>query len=325
MYISPYYHGGVPDSLFSADYPERRARVPRGLPLVVALQGQGDAAGLTSQLEQFLWSNTEPEELVRFDTDELLDYRSRRPIITFDEDHFVDYSPEELVLAVAHDQLGNPFLILTGFEPDYRWERFIDTVMMLVHEFEVRVTVWTSSIPMPVPHTRPVTTTVSGTREDLIEARSVWKPRTQMSASINHVLDYRLQNLGEDVVGFAHLVPHYLANTEYPEVLLAALDGIMAATGLILSTDPVREATASFRTQVDAQIANSDETMEMVHTLEQRYDEYVENHGSVSPLAGEDGRLPTADQIASELERFLAQQAQQSENDKDNDSDGGMY
>lgn len=291
--------------------------MPKGLPLVVAMQGLGDAAGLTSQLEEYLWSHGEPEELLRFDPDQLLDYRARRPVITFDEDHFVDYSPEELLLALAHDQLGNPFLILTGYEPDYRWEQFIDTILMLVHEFEVRVTVWTSSIPMPVPHTRPITATVSGTRDDLIEARSVWRPKTQLSASINHVLDYRLQGLGEDVVGFAHLVPHYLSNTEYPEVLLTALDGIMAASGLILPTDSVREAAEAFKEQVDAQISESEETVEMVRTLEKRYDDYRENQSNESSLVGEDGRLPTADQIASELERFLAQQFDAGDDDRD--------
>lgn len=292
--------------------------MPRGLPLVVALQGLGDAGGLAAQLEEYLWKDTAPEVLVRFDADQLLDYRARRPIITFDRDHFADYSPEELVLALARDQLGNPFLMLSGYEPDYRWDQFIDTVLLLIHDLDVRITVWASSIPMPVPHTRPIATTVSGSREDLIESRSLWKPNTRLSASVSHVLEYRLYSLGDEVVGFAHLVPHYLANSEYPEVLRAALDSIMAATGLLLPTDGVREAAAAFLAQVDEQVAENEETAEMVHTLESRYDEYVENREAASPLVDEDGRLPTADQIASELERFLAQQNEQGDDRPEN-------
>jgi len=214
----------VTDSIFSADYAERRARVPRGLPLVVAMQGLTDAGGAISQLEEYLWKHGSPEELVRFNADLLLDYRARRPVITFDEDHFVDYAPEELTLSVLHDELGAPFLLLSGYEPDFRWEQFIDTVLLLVHEFEVSITVWSHAIPMPVPHTRPISTTVSGTRDDLIEARSVWKPTTKLSASASHVLEYRLHSLGEEVAGFALLIPHYLANTEYPDALFAALE-----------------------------------------------------------------------------------------------------
>ncbi|WP_369411140.1 proteasome assembly chaperone family protein [Leucobacter edaphi] len=294
------------ESLFSADYPERRALVPKGLPLVVALQGLSDAGGAVSQLEEYFWREYEPQELVRFDADQLLDYRARRPIITFDETHLIDYSPEELGLFLLHDDLGKPFLLLSGYEPDFAWERFIDRVLLLIHEFEVSVTVWSHAIPMPVPHTRPISMTVSGTRDDLIEARSVWRPRTKLSASASHVLEYRLHSLGEDVVGLALLVPHYLANTEYPDALYAALDGIMATTGLILATERVLEAAREFNTQVDSQIAENDESSEMVRNLEHRYDAYMEDQTSRSPLVAEDGSIPTADQLASELERYLA-------------------
>lgn len=295
------------DPIFSADYAERRARVPRGLPLVVAMQGLTDAGGAVSQLEEYLWNRYEPEELLRFNADLLLDYRARRPVITFSEDHLVDYSPEELTMSLVHDELGKPFLLLSGYEPDFRWEQFIDAVLLLVHEFEVSTTVWAHAIPMPVPHTRPVATTMSGSRDDLIEERSAWRPTTRLSASAAHVLEYRLHSLGEEVVGFALLIPHYLANTEYPEALYAALDGIMAATGLILATDAVREASRGFIAQVDEQIAANGESLEMVRTLEERYDAYMEDRTIRSPLIGEDGMIPTAEQLASELERFLAE------------------
>ena len=41
-------------------------------------------------------------------------------------------------------------------------------------------------------------------------------------------------------------------------------------------------------------------------TLEQRYDSYMEGNPLRSPLTDEDGELPTADEIAAELENFLA-------------------
>lgn len=303
------------DPIFSAEYAERRAQVPKGLPLIVALRGISDAGGVIAQLEDYLWEQYQLEEVLRFNSDLLLDYRARRPVITFDQDHFIDYVPEELTLALGHDTLGAPFLLLSGFEPDYRWEQFIDTVLLLVHEFEVSTTVWSHAIPMPVPHTRPIRMTVSGSRDDLIESRSVWKPVTKLSASAGHVLEYRLHSLGEEVVGFALLVPHYLAGTEYPEALLTALDSIMVATGLIFATDEIREASRSFHRQVDEQIADNHESAEMVRSLEARYDSYMEDQTTRSPLMSEDGTLPTADQLASELERFLAQQREQEPGD----------
>lgn len=295
-------------------YAERRASVTKGLPLVVALSGSTDAGNAVSQLEQYLWERCKPEEIIRFDTDLLLDYRARRPLITFDEDHFTDYSPEELTLSLARDELGAPFLLLSGFEPDFRWEAFVEAVLLLVHEFEVSVTTWVQAIPMPVPHTRPIVATVSGTREDLME-RSAWKPTTRLPASIVHLLEYRLHGVGEEVVGFAHLVPHYLANNEYPELLTAALDNVMAATGLLFATDEAKERAHEFRQQVDRQISENEESRDMLDNLERRFDQYVEAHGDrSSSLLGEEGTMPTADQLASELERFLAERQQGPEN-----------
>lgn len=295
------------ESIFSEEYAERRARVPKGLPLMVTLSGVTDAGGVVSQLDTFLWERTEPEVLLRFNTDLLLDYRSRRPIITFEEDHFTGYAPEEITLSLCHDQLGAPFLLLSGFEPDFRWELFADAVLHLVAEFEVSVTVWSHAIPMPVPHTRPLRATVSGTRDDLIEERSVWKPTTKLPASIAHLLEYRLHHLGEEVVGFAILVPHYLAGNEYPDALLFALESVMAATGLIFTTDEVREQSHTFRAQVDRQVAENEESGEMLRSLEARYDAYMEDQSAKSALIDEDGLLPSAEKLASELERFLAQ------------------
>lgn len=274
--------------------------------MVVALLGVTDAGTAVGQLESYLWEHYAPQEIVRFSADELLDYRARRPLITFDEDHLVDYAPEELSLSLAHDELGAPFLLLSGYEPDFRWEQFIDTVLMLAHEFEVTRTVWTHALPMPVPHTRPIRATVSGSREDLIADRSVWRPTTKLAASVSHVLEYRLHSLGEEVTGFALLIPHYLGNTEYPDALLAALDGVMAASGLFFATDDVRQKAEAFRLQVDSQIADNSESEEMVHTLEERHDRYMQDRAEPSPLIDEDGAIPTADQLASELENFLA-------------------
>lgn len=301
------------ETIISSVNAELRAGVPKGVPLVVALGGSSDAGGVVSQLNDYLWERCDPQEIVRFNADLLFDYRARRPLITFDRDHFVDYEPETLSLALAHDELERPFLILTGFEPDFRWEQFIDTVLLFADEFEVTTTVWTHAIPMPVPHTRPIRATMSGSREDLNENRSVWKPTTKLPASVTHVLEYRLYGLGEDVAGFALLVPHYLANTEFPDTLLAALDGFMSATGLLFATDDIREASREYHAQVDQQISDNDESREMVHNLEARYDAYMEDQSvedptARNPLMGEDGSLPTADQLASEFERFLAQQ-----------------
>jgi hypothetical protein len=159
---------------------------------------------------------------------------------------------------------------------------------------------------MPVPHTRPISLTVSGTRADLVEQMSVWKPETQAPANVLHLVEHRLSELGEQVTGLVLLVPHYLSDTEFPDAAVAALSGISAATGLIFPSDELREEGREFRTRVDEQVAGNEELQRLVGVLEERHDTYMEGNPIASPLTGVDGQVPTADAIAAELERFLA-------------------
>ena len=280
--------------------------VPTGLPLVAGLTGFADAGSAVTQLNRYLLDTVRTTEIAVFDNDALLDYRARRPTILFDQDHLAEYSPPRLVLSLARDELGIPFLLLTGYEPDFQWDRFSDALLGLMERFQVISTTWVHAIPMPVPHTRPIKVTVSGTRADLIESLSAWRPRTQAPANLLHLLEYRLADMGESVTGFVLLVPHYLSDTEFPLAAVAALESVSAATGLIFPTDRLREEGREFVGKIDEQVTGSEELARLVGTLEERHDTYMQGNPLPSPLVDEDGAVPSADEIAAELEKFLA-------------------
>src|SRR5665213_475910 len=248
--------------------------VPLGLPLIAGLTGFADAGAAVSQLSEYLLDTLEHRTIAEFDNDVLLDYRARRPTIFFDEDHLANYSPAALRLYLANDELGQQFLLLTGYEPDFQWERFAAAVLHFVEKYEVKTTTWVHAIPMPVPHTRPIGVTVSGNRAELIDSMSVWKPRTQAPANALHLIEYRLQELGHPIAGFVLLIPHYLADTEYPMAAVTALESLSAATGLIFPTDSLRESGRDFIAKIDDQVGSNPELAKLVTTLEERHDSY---------------------------------------------------
>jgi len=280
--------------------------VPTGLHLVAGLTGFTDSGSAVAQVTTLLRGMPVVRDLVEFDNDALLDYRARRPIMFFDEDHLSAYEPARLVLSLVEDELHRPFLLLTGYEPDFRWEGFTRAVLELVEDLGVVDTTWINSIPMPTPHTRPIGVTVSGNRADLTDAYSIWRPRTQVPGNALHLLEYRLQAEGHPTAGFVLLVPHYLADTEYPLAAVAGLESISAATGLIFPTDELREQGREFVLKVEEQVSGNAELERLVRTLEERHDSYMQENPLPSPLVDEDGELPSADTIAAELERFLA-------------------
>jgi len=282
------------------------AQVPHGLHLVAGLTGFADAGSAVSQFSQYLLDTLDVREIATFDADALLDYRARRPTIFFDQDHLTEYTPLKLSLYLVKDELGQPFLLLTGFEPDFQWERFTEAVLQLVDTYKVKDTTWVHAIPMPVPHTRPIGVTVSGNRLDLIDSLSVWKPRTQAPGNALHLLEFRLSELGHPTAGFVLLIPHYLGDTEYPLAAVAALENISAATGLIFPTEQLREDNRAFLSKVADQVEGNQELQRLVGTLEARHDSYMEDNPLPSPLMDESGELPGGDTIAAELEKFLA-------------------
>ncbi len=280
--------------------------VPEGLHLIAGVTGFADAGSAVTQLSEYLIATMNHRVIATFDPDILLDYRARRPTIYFDQDHLSDYRPPSLALYLATDEIGQPFLFLTGFEPDFQWKRFTDAVLQLVTKFKVATTTWVHAIPMPVPHTRSIGVTVSGNRTELIDAMSVWKPHTQVPANVLHLIEYRLQELGHPTVGFILLIPHYLSDTEYPDAAVKALESLSAATGLIFPSDTIRENGRDFITKIDAQVETNPELARLVGTLEERHDSYMAGNPLRSPLTDIDGELPSADEIAAELENFLA-------------------
>ncbi|QTX04811.1 proteasome assembly chaperone family protein [Agromyces archimandritae] len=299
-----------PRDLYTVD---EQVEVPAGLPLVAGITGFADAGSAVAQFTEYLRTTMDARTVVEFDADELLDYRARRPIVLFDGDHLAEYKPAKLTIDLARDELGRPFLLLSGFEPDFQWERFGRAVLDLIERFEVASTTWLHAIPMPVPHTRPISVTVSGNRSELIDSMSVWRPTTQVPGNALHLVEYRLQESEHPSTGFVLLIPHYLADTEYPQAAIAALECVSAATGLIFPTDELREQGREFMAKIEEQVAGNAELQKLVGTLEARHDDYMAGTSLRSPLTDEDGELPSADDIAAELEKFLAYRRGQGE------------
>jgi hypothetical protein len=280
--------------------------VPKGLPLVAGLTGFADAGGVVTQVNRYLLDALESERVGTFNNDLLMDYRARRPVFQFEETHLTSYEPPRLSLDLVQDELGSPFLFLSGYEPDFLWETMSQTILGLIDSLGVSTSSWVHAIPMPVPHTRSLGVTVSGNREDITDALSVWRPTTGVPGTLMHLIEYRLQEAEHPTAGFVVLVPHYLADTEFPDAAITALQSVTKATGLIFPTDSLRESGREFLTGIGKQVEDNTELEKLIESLEKRHDSYMEDNAVPSPLMDADGEVPSADMIGSELENFLA-------------------
>ena len=295
-----------PDALYAFDaVPPQPGELDRPV-LVHALSGFVDAGAAGRLASEHLLATLPHRVLVRFDVDQLYDYRARRPVMTFVEDHWESYDAPRLELSLVEDAAGTGFLMLTGPEPDVQWERFVAAVRSLVERFGVRLTVGIHAIPMAVPHTRPIGVTAHGSPPSLVAGAQPWVSRVQVPGHMAGLLEYRLGEAGHDAAGFAVHVPHYLAQAEYPDAAATLVESVAAIGGLRLPVGDLRAAGDQVRAVIASQVGEQPEVGEVVRALEEQYDAFVAARGR--SLLADDTPLPTAEELGAELERFLAQE-----------------
>ena len=67
--------------------------------LLYYLDGFIDAGGAGRLLASHLLSTLDHQQVATFDVDALIDYRSRRPVMTFAKDHWESYDAPELAVS----------------------------------------------------------------------------------------------------------------------------------------------------------------------------------------------------------------------------------
>jgi predicted ATP-grasp superfamily ATP-dependent carboligase len=278
-----------------------------GLVLVHDLAGDFDAAHAGALAGSHLLAGLPHRLVARFDVDALVDYRGHRPRMVFSGDRYESVTAPQIDLYAVEDDAGVPFLLLHGTEPDFAWERFIAAVKQLVDRFGVTSVVALHAIPMPVPHTRPVTVTAHATRRQLIEAYPVYWGEMRIPGSAGSLLELRLGEAGVDALGIAAHVPHYLASATYPAAALTLLEHLERLTGLHVPTETLREAAEANRTEIDEQIARSADNTAVVAALEEQYDSFTSARESTG-LLGSAGEVPSGEEIGAQIEQFLAEQ-----------------
>lgn len=280
--------------------------------LLYHFEGFIDAGETGAQLVEQLREGRASTTVARFDHDRLVDYRARRPAMTFRRDRWTSYTTPVLELQLLNDATGQPFLLLSGPEPDVEWERFAAAVRQIMERLGVRLAVTFHGIPMGVPHTRPVGLTPHGSRTDLLPGHRSMFDEAQVPGSAAALTEFRLGEAGHDVLGLAAHVPHYLARSRYPDASLTVLESVTAATGLVLpeAAQELRSRALRTREEIERELADGDaELVSVVRGLEQQYDAMAgaETRGS---LMAEPAELPSAEELGEVFERFLAERGE---------------
>lgn len=272
--------------------------------LLVGLDGFMDAGHTVKVLTDHLMVTAEPELLVSFDIDQVYDYRGRRPGIVFDTNRYEAYERPKLNLYRMSDRDGRQFYLLRGVEPDFQWERVAAAVNELIRTLGVTTTISWQGVPMGVPHTRPIGHSLNATDTTMIhDAVSPWG-RVQVPSSFTQMLQLRLGEAGHKAMGVVVHVPHYLADNDFPDAALIALNAIQDAGDLNLPNDALVASAAEARVQIEEAVRDSEQVTEIVQAIERQYDEFMRNREALG-VTGPEPVVPSADELGAEFEAFL--------------------
>ncbi|MBM7367699.1 proteasome assembly chaperone family protein [Gordonia hydrophobica] len=277
--------------------------------LVHALEGYADAGHAVALAATHLREALEAELVATFNADELIDYRSRRPMISFSGESFDGIDMHKLTVHAVRDNAGVPFLLLDGPEPDLRWEQFTTAITALAERFGVSQVVGLNSIPMAVPHTRPASITAHGNDAESLGELNRWGNPMKLPASASMLLELRLGEAGYRTAGLSAHVPHYLSQSNYPGAAAALLQAMSQVTGLELPTAALENAAEQVRAQIDGEVESNAEVASVVHSLENQYDAYMRAKNDQASLLAADQDVPSGDELGAEFEKFLAEHA----------------
>lgn len=228
--------------------------------------------------------------MARFDRDALYDYRSHRPVLDI-----IEGAPKAFAMPTMEFRhrrwADRDLFVLTGPEPDFRWEEFGRDVLDLMHRFGVTEYVSLGAIPAAVPHTAPVPVMMTASSEELRRGSDPTPGLLRVPAAAVSYIEWTVAQAGIPAVGFWAQVPHYAS--PYAPGAIALIRRVETHLDVLIGTGSLEEQARSQLQSLEEVIAANPEAQTYVDRLQS--------------MVGAEEELPGAENIAAEVERFLRQ------------------
>jgi hypothetical protein len=272
--------------------------------LVTMLVGWIDAGAAAATAMSVLENELAARPVATFDGDTFIDYRARRPTMMLRDGVNTELVWPDTRLLAGRDSAGHDVLLLTGHEPDANWRLFIDRAAGMAVDLGTRMMVGLGAYPFATPHSRRSRLSITANSPEVAGSLPYLRNSIDVPAGIEAALERRFAEIGVPAVGLWAQVPHYVSNVPYPGASVALLEGLSEVAGVVTEGVALRNDAAAHGNRLDELVKQSDEHTAMVQQLEAAYDAAASEPSPRGLL----GPLPTGDELAAELERFLRDQ-----------------
>ena len=267
--------------------------------LVAAFRGWNDGGQAATLAASYLARKWGAEKFADIDPELFVDFQATRPHVSLSEGETrtIDW-PENTFFHARIPGTSRDAVLLIGVEPNYRWRAFSELVSGLGHDLGVEMAITLGALLADVPHTRAAPVTGAATDQQLVEELGLQLSRYEGPTGIVGVLLDACRRQGLPSVSLWAAVPHYVSLAPSPPAARALCERLAGVLGVEIDVDELAEAEASYVEQVSQAVASDAETAAYVEELEQRAD-------SLDTWLETSGGLPSGDDLAAELSRFL--------------------
>src|SRR3954467_15431766 len=283
------------------DHVEWRERPQLRSPaLICAFKGWNDAGEAASAALGFLIESFDAQEVARIDPEEFYDFTAVRPTVRMSEGstRMIEW-PANTMYAATIPGTDHDLLMFQGVEPSLKWATFTDTVVDMAQQLGASTVVTLGALLADVPPTRDIPMTGICSDGDMVERLGFQQSTYEGPTGMVGVLHHAFTEAGLPSVSLWASVPHYVAAAPNPKAALALIRSFEGVAGVAVDASDLEQSAEDYERQVNAAVATDPDVKSFVERLERTIDEVTED----SPPE----RIPSADSIARDFQRFLKQ------------------
>ena len=265
--------------------------------LVAAFEGWSDAGDAATSSVVYLKNQLDAVEFATVDPEDFFDFQAHRPIVRLNEAEIREIVwPTTRFSHASIPDADRDIVLLEGIEPSMRWRTFIELVLDVASTTGAELVVGLGALLAGRPHTRPVRITGTATTPELATRYGLATPRYEGPTGILGVLADACRHADLPCVTLWGWVPHYLQGSPSPSASLALLQRLGALTDTSIDLSALESRARSHEGRVADAVSGDPDIAATVEELERQADQ-------------EDmSELPSSDELAAEVERFLRDQ-----------------
>lgn len=265
-------------------------------PVVVsAFRGWNDAASAASAALAYVAGKLDATPAGTIDPEDFYDFQATRPMVDLTQPghHTLTWPEVEILVGSS---AARDVIFIAGVEPSMRWRTFCTLLIDAAIAAGATTFVTLGAFLADTPHTRPPRLTGMSSDPEILAGMHLQEPAYRGPSGIVGVLNQMSVERGMTGVSLWAPASHYAAGITNAKAALALVRALESATRVSVDLTELHASSAAYELQVSRAVESDPRLAELVHQLENASDE----DPTFDP-----GALPSGDELALELERFL--------------------